>query len=261
MVAGAYARRSATGAGSTRISAARISTGDRQPWDATVRRCHVKVLVCLVVVVAGLAACAGGGEEARGPVRLVVEGLGEDWATATETERECLQQRLGINPMLADELRVVHTFEDLDAVIQIRAYDALAPCLPMALGREVVRTFLDATGEPERDFTSSIGAECISRNPLAAKWLVDMRYAQRGVDLPSDEMREIVTAVYLCGRDVVVNGPLTRALDVDQAAAACAASKLETRFDLIPEVAARIFSERDDARSAALDAVVAGCGG
>jgi hypothetical protein len=191
----------------------------------------------------------------------VAESLDGDDARLTESERECMQQHLRVNPMLARDLRRVRNFDDLDAVDQSRAYEALAPCTPTALGRAVLVAFLDATGESDDEFVSDSQADCVSQSPFASKWLIEMRYAQQGVVMSSDEMRSIVSNIYLCGRDVVVNGPLAQALDVDRDTATCVARQLETRLDMVPEVAGIVFGQGEGDLSQALAQLISGCRG
>jgi hypothetical protein len=220
------------------------------------------VVLCLVVCVAaaGVAGCSSDDGERATAIELVTESLGGDDARLTETELECMQQHLRVNSMLASDLRRVRDFDDLDAVDQSRAYEALAPCIPTALGRAVLVAFLDATGESDDEFVSDSQADCVSQSPFASKWVVDMRYAQEGVVISSDEARSIVSNIYLCGRDVVVNGPLARALDVDRETATCVARQLETRLDMVPEVAQIMFGHEGDL-SQALTQLISGCRG
>jgi len=220
------------------------------------------LVLCLVsVTVAGLTGCSFDDGERATAVKLVKESLGGDAARIKETEVACLQQHLRANPMLATELRGARDFDQLDAMVQSRAYEALAPCIPTALGRAVLVAFLDATGGSDNGFVSDSQADCVVQNPLAAKWLVDMRYAQEGVVMSSDEMRAIVSNIYLCGRDVVVNGPLARELNVDRQTAACVATQVETRLNLVPEVAQIMFGEGDGQLSQALRQLLSGCRG
>ena len=121
--------------------------------------------------------------------------------------------------------------------------------------------FLDATGGSDDGFVSDSQAECVSQSPFASEWLVDLRYAQEGVVMSSDEMQSIVSNVYLCGRDVVVNGPLARALDVDRETAACVATRLEVNLQMVPEVAGVMFGQGDGERSRALTQLISGCRG
>ena len=211
--------------------------------------------------VAGIVGCSSDDGERATAVELVSDSLGSDGAPITETELECMRQHLEANPMLATDLRRAHDFDELDAVVQGHAYEALAPCIPTALGRAVLVAFLDATGESDSDFTSTSQADCVSQSPFASKWLVDLRYAQEGVVMPSDEMQSIVSNIYLCGRDVVVNGPLARTLDVDRETAACVATQLETRLNLVPELARVMFGQGEGELSRPLTQLISGCRG
>ena len=221
----------------------------------------MKLLACFVAVMAGLTACTGGNQEISGPVGRIVEGLGDDAAPITATERVCLRQRLRTDPGSAPELRRVRHFDELGDFAQIRTLEALAPCIQLPLGRAVLRGFVAAIDGSHDDAPSfEQQARCISENPAASRWLVELRSARDGA-LVGSSLMPILIGVYLCARDVVVDGALTGAFDLDHDAASCLATSLEPRVDLVDEVATIVFGARTLEPSPELERLITSCRG
>jgi hypothetical protein len=230
-------------------------------WWRLVGRC-VAVLTVGAGAIAVSGCTADKADTASDPVGLVVDGLGRDAGPVSEAARECIRRTMRSQPMLVPDLRDVEHLGDLDAPTQVSVYGVTAPCAPEAFGRALVHAFAAATDvDSDHLFVGASRYPCFSQGDLAAKWLVDMRYADEGIVMTSTEMASIARTFYLCARDFVVNGPLARSLDVSRETAACVGSRLETEPGPIPEVAALMFGQLELERSDALERIVAGCTG
>jgi hypothetical protein len=220
-------------------------------------------LVAVSVTVFGNAACGTDGQETRArPVDKVVVrlGLGEDALSALE--RTCLEQAMKYEPPLAADVRETSTLEELEPWAQARVYELVLRCARIAVGRALVGAY-ESTADvaPGRTFVGNTQYRCLGGHVSAPSWIVDLQDSEQERVLTTDEMTAIVTVLYLCAQDYVVNGPLARSLHVSRATAACVATRLAGGTGPLPEVVRTMFGQGGQKRSAALAQLISACGG